>query len=1060
MPLPITLLAAAFAVPAQGPVDFAKTPTAYVLGYSHLDTEWCWTYRHSILDCIPKTLRENFALFEKYPDYVFNWTGAKRYQFMKEYYPAEYARLKEYVAKGQWVVTGSGWDECDASVPAPESIIRQVLYSNRFFKREFGKTSNNYLVPDVFGFPASLPTILAHAGLKGMSTCKLTYGAGAAVPIPFNVGNWVGPDGSSIVAALNCQSYHTRVKEDLTNSKALADRIADTQKKSGLALDYTYYGLGDEGGSPEPESVQWVEASKKGTGPIKIVSRGADEMFDVLTVSQRKALPSYEGDLLLTQHSAGTATSGAAMKKLNHRNELQADAAERAAVAASLLAGARYPQARLTDAWERFLGGQMHDILPGTSIPQAYTFAWNDQIVALNETAGVLQKAVSDVAAKMDTRAKGTSVVVYNPLSLDREDIVEANYPLRVASVRVFGPDGKEVPAQLSGGKLLFLAKVPSLGFASFDVRPGPIAKSGLKVSPTGLENDRYRVRVDANGDVASVFDKKAGKELLSSPARLAFTYQKPQRHPAWNMDWTDQQKPPSGYVDGPAKVTVTENGPARVALRIEREARGSKFVQEVRLAAGAAGNRVEFKNDIDWRSQECSLKAVFPLTFGNPQATYNWEVGTVQRGNNQEKLYEAPSHRWFDLTQTDGRYGVSILNEAKYGSDKPDDQTLRLTLLYTPGVRDNYQHQGTSDWGRHEILYALQGHAGDWRTGGTQDEAARLNQPLVPFQVTPHAGTLGKSVSVATVSAPNVRVAAMKKAEDSDETIVRLFELSGKATPNVRLQFARPVVSVREVNGQELAVASKGFKFDRSGVTLSMGAYQPRALTIRFQSAPTARTGQVAIRLPLDTDVTSSGIGKADGAFDSDRCTIPGDLLPDRLEVEGVPFMMGDGLGSVKNALRCGSQTITIPAAKEARRLHLVMASAAGDRNAPFVVGNRSQSLNVQAWDGFVGQWDTRQWEGAVEDEKTFGWTHKLLGITPSYVKPARIAWYADHRRLADGKDDAYHFCYLFAYALEVPAGAKSVKLPNDPNILVMAATVSTGDSTRPLTSPSPFRR
>ncbi|RYG35827.1 alpha-mannosidase, partial [bacterium] len=420
MRLSISLFAAALATVSAAQTDFRKDPTLYIVGYSHLDTEWCWTYRHSIRDFVPKTLRENFAMFERHPDYVFNWTGAKRYEFMKQYYPAEYARLKEYVRQGRWVVTGSGWDECDANVPSPESILRQVLYSNRFFRQEFGRESNNYLVPDVFGFPASLPSTLAHAGLKGMSTCKLSYYPDTSHPIPFNIGRWIGPDGASIVGALNAQSYHTRVKEDLSSSETILKRMKDQQAKSGLMLDYTYFGLGDEGGSPEPESIEWVEKSKKSNGPIRVIAKAADQMFDDLTPEQRAALPSYRGELLISKHSAGTATSGAAMKRWNHRNELLADAAERAAVAAQTLTGTPYPQARMTDAWQRFLGGQMHDILPGTSIPQAYTFAWNDQIVALNESADVVQASVGAVARQMDTQTKGVPVVVYNSLSAAR----------------------------------------------------------------------------------------------------------------------------------------------------------------------------------------------------------------------------------------------------------------------------------------------------------------------------------------------------------------------------------------------------------------------------------------------------------------------------------------------------------------------------------------------------------------------------------------------------------------------------------------------------------------
>jgi alpha-mannosidase len=180
-------------------------------------------------------------------------------------------------------------------------------------------------------------------------------------------------------------------------------------------------------------------------------------------------------------------------------------------------------------------------------------------------------------------------------------------------------------------------------------------SKSDLSVNESELENARYRIRLDENGDVASIFDKSVNQELLSAPIRLALQTEKPHDWPAWNMDWTNQDQPPRAYVAGPARVRVAESGPVRVAVRVERETEGSKFVQTIRLAGGEAGNRVEFANEIDWKTAEAALKSTFPLTASNPVATYNWDVGTIQRGNNIPTKYEVASHQWFDLTDESG---------------------------------------------------------------------------------------------------------------------------------------------------------------------------------------------------------------------------------------------------------------------------------------------------------------------------------------------------------------------------------------------------------------------
>ena len=207
-------------------------------------------------------------------------------------------------------------------------------------------------------------------------------------------------------------------------------------------------------------------------------------------------------------------------------------------------------------------------------------------------------------------------------------------------------------------------------------------------MTESSLENARYRVTIDQNGDIASIFDKTVKKELLLTPARLEIKTDKPMQWPAWNMDWEDQSRPPRAYVGGPAQIRIVENGPARVAVEVSRETEGSKFVQTIRLAAGDAGNRVEIGNVIDWNTKESHLKAVFPLTATNPVATYNWDIGAIERGTDNPKKFEVPSHQWVDLTDRSGAYGATMLTDCKNGSDKPDDNTLRLTLIRTPGTR------------------------------------------------------------------------------------------------------------------------------------------------------------------------------------------------------------------------------------------------------------------------------------------------------------------------------------------------------------------------------------
>ena len=309
-----------------------------------------------------------------------------------------------------------------------------------------------------------------------------------------------------------------------------------------------------------------------------------------------------------------------------------------------------------------------------------------------------------------NTKPKGLRSSSTTRSILQREDVVEATVAFRERgqSVRVFGPEGREVPAQIikrqgsvSGARCLRLV-------TRFTTRWRPTAPCWLRRSEShesSLENARYRVAIDKNGDVSSIFDKKLNRELLSAPIRLAISTDNPRQWPAWNMDFEDEQRAPRAFrqrID--PRSASSKSGPARVAVEVERETEGSKFVQTISLSAGDAGNRVEFSNVIDWNTKEANLKATFPLAAANNLATYNWDIGTIQRPNAAERQFEVASHQWIDLTNKGGAYGATVLTDCKNGSDKPDDQTMRLTLIRTPGTRGGYADQGTQDIGRHEI--------------------------------------------------------------------------------------------------------------------------------------------------------------------------------------------------------------------------------------------------------------------------------------------------------------------------------------------------------------------
>jgi alpha-mannosidase len=1137
--------------------DITKVPTLYVVPYAHLDTQWRWEFPQTISEYLLKTMRVNFDYIDKYPHYVFNWTGANRYRLMKEYYPADYARLQGYAAAGRWFPAGSSVEEGDVNLPSAEGIFRQILYGNKYFRKDFGKASTEYMLPDCFGFPASLPSILAHAGLKGFSTQKLNSqwqpapriggpDSSERTPegIPFNVGLWVGPDGKGVIAALNPGGYGSNVYTDLskepteplpasgpqltgeerarlTPQQAAAvarqrpaeqdwvQRIALDGKATGVFADYHYVGTGDVGGATQESTVKLLEAivtkSKTalptppvsafamgeipkaqpigpaitvGEGPVHVVESAADQMFNDITPAMATRLPRYEGDLELINHSAGSLTSQAYHKRWVIKNELLADAAEKASIAAAWLGGRTYPQQRMNDAWMLELAGHFHDTGAGTATPRAYQYAWNDDIIAANQFAGVLTSATQAVAAGLNTQTTGTPIVIFNPLNIAREDIVEArvSFPGGVPSaVRVEDADGHEVPSQLEDGKVIFLAKAPSVGYAVYSVSVANTSAraSDLKVTESSLENARYLVHVDQQGDVASVYDKALKKELLAAPMRLAISNDAPRVYPAWNMDFDQEQAAPRSYVSGPAKIRVKENGPVRVAVEVTRETEGSKFVQTVSLSAGDPGNRIEFGNSIDWRSLSANLKATFALAASNENATYNWEIGTIQRPNAQDRQFEVASHRWIDLADKSGSFGLTILTDCKNGSDKPSDNTIRLTLLRSPGMQpppngrpQPYSDQANQDWGHHEFVFGLAGHPASWQQAQTDWQAYRLNDPLIAFQTTKHTGPLGKSFSLVRLSSSRIRILALKKAEANDDIVLRLVELDGKAAPDVRVTFAGAVQSAQEIDAQERQIGPA--RVENGTLISSFAPYQPRTFALHLSSSqvkiPAIHSQPIPLQYSLavasNDDTHTSG-----GGFDGKGNSIPAEMLPVTMKFNDVQFSLAPAKTGAANAIVAKGQAITLPVGRYSR-VYVLAASADGDQNATFHAGSRAVRVKIQDWTGFIGQWDTRLWRDQPERNWDISANHAAwppvdlderekrpmsprypedyVGLEPGYVKTAQLAWYASHQHTPEGLNRPYRYSYLFAYPIDLEPSERTLTLPDNDKIRILAVSVA----------------
>lgn len=1006
-----------------------EQPTVYMVSNAHFDSQWNWDVQKSINDYIPKTIERNLFLLERYPDYIFNFEGGIKYAWMKEYYPEYWEQIKKYVAEGRWHVTGSTWDANDPNIPSIESFTRNILYGQHFYRNELGVQGTDIFLPDCFGFGWTLPTVAAHSGIIGFSTQKLMWRHRpfhGDSKIPFEIGLWEGVDGARIMLVADAHNYTTKWRnEDLSESEYL-QRIAAKNVNNTV---YHYYGTGDTGGSPTVESVRSVQNSLEGKGPVKIISAESDRLYkDYLPFESHPELPVYTGELLMDVHATGCYTSQAAMKLFNRRNELLADAAERSAVMADWAGTVAYPKDFLTDAWKRVIWHQFHDDLTGTSIPRAYEFSWNDELISLKQFANVLTTSLGGFSRLLDTQVKGTPVVIYNPVAFPVTEVVEIAFEGMPANASVYDHNGKRVPSQVvvedGVRKLLVRASVAPVGYAVYDVRKGSPSKNSavLKASDKGMENSVYKLAFDANGDICSIVDKRNGKELVESgkAVRLAlFTKNQSYSWPAWEITKATIDGEPVSITDD-VKISVVENGPVRATVCVERKHGDSVFKQYVSLTDGAQDDRIDIVNNVNWQSTDALLKAEFPLAFSNEKAVYDLGVGTVARGNNTITAYEVYAQQWADLTAQDGSYGVAVMNDSKYGWDKPADNTIRLTLLHTPSTRGGYSYQNRQDFGEHVFTYSIVGHQGDYRQGDVTRKAEVLNQPLQAFVVPKHKGTYGRSFSFAESLNSNVALRALKQAEDSDAYVVRFYETAGQGAQKAQVKFAADIVEAKELNGNEEEIGAAA----ASGNTLSfeIGSYGMKTYLVRL-AKPSAPAAQVSapVELPYNMKTASFNAFRTEVNFDGKGNAYAAELLPEILTYNGVDFNLNDP--AVANGVKCRQDTIALPEGSY-NKLYVLAAATRHDTKAVFTVGGVEQEVVIPFYGGFIGQW---------------GHTDHTEG----FVKAADVAYVGTHKHsMIHNKDLAYDYAYMFCIPLDIPAGAKELVLPANQQIVVFAAT------------------
>lgn len=1015
----------------------------YMISNAHFDTQWDWDVQTSIDQYVKNTLEGNFNLLDKYPNYVFNFEGAIKYMFAKEYYPDLYDKLKTYVASGRWHISGSSVDANDVMVPSAESLIRNFLLGREYFKTEFNVDGGrDVMLPDCFGFPYTLPTLAAHCGVTAFHSQKLSWGSAYDYNSLPHYGLWRGIDGSEIYAVHKPGAYVTQYRENMAYNGDVLNEIFANEQELGAKKTVRYFGTGDRGGSIDESTAEWLEKSLAADGPVKVHVVTPDQFFASITPQERATLPLWDNELPMSVHGVGCYSSHSILKYWNRKGELLADATEKSSVVANWLGALPYQTDVINDAWVRLLWHQFHDDLTGTSIPKAYVFTNNDHVMGILNLSKTLDNSVGAVSRQMDTQVSGTPLVVYNPLSTQREDILEAQIALSTKpnNISVYDTTGNPVATQMlkyENGVLSFIFKatLPSLAYAIYELRVNDNTSasitSNLQITQNTIENDEYLLRVNANGDVNSILDKKqSNKELLKSPIRQSLQQDTPGYWASWEISWGDVDRAPYAYVDGNVQISIEEQGPLRSTLKITRECNGSKFVQFIRMTAGVNEDRIDFINEVDWQTRETMLKVIFPLNASNPNATYDASIGAIVRGNNKSNLHEVAGHQWADITHSDNSYGISILNDCKYGWDKPADNVLRLTLIHTPRADQDRNFQKHQDLGLNKFTYSFYRHMGTWNES-TQWAAAKLNQPIVAYEAPKHDGNLGKSFAFANVNTDKAGIKALKKAEASDEIIVRIYELVGDSHNNVEIAFASNVVSAREVNGCEESVGAVNYSGNK--ISFDINKYQPRTFAVTLAANTAASMPEPESRkaeLTYNIDVMSNDNAKRDGRFGSSFFSYPAELFEDEIVSDGIKFAIGSRADKALNAVTSQGQQVDIPQAANNHKLYILAASHnTQGSEVKFLVDGVAKPIKVEYFAEFVGTW------GSIYGERNY--------------RKDNIGFTATHRHnYSTNSNDSYSYLYIYKYAIDIDQNARTLTLPDNSDVIVFAVTASNNEN------------
>jgi len=779
--------------------------TLYCTGYSHMDLAWKWPWIESV-EVVKKTTESVLNIMERFPEFRYSMGQAHAYEWMEKYEPVLFRKIQQKVKEGRWEIIGGQWVEPDGNLPSGESFVRQSLYAKRYFREKFGVDVKVCWMPDSFGFNWNLPQILSRAGIEAFITTRVDLND--TRNFPHRQFWWQGPDGSRVLVYLPRDGYmHNLV------GWQLVDFLNEEKAEFNSGKELVLYGVGNHGGGPTMEMLERARRAQQAPAFPEMKLSTSHEFFEAVTEKEKESIPVWHSELYL-ERFRGCFTTQARTKWHNRHGQVEIKSAEKLASLATMY-GYEYPRKWIFDVWRTILFNQFHDVLPGTSINAVYHDTEREYKAARELSTLISERSIETLFAQTDTQGPGKALIIFNPLSWPRSGPVFLNLDDRQINHEWLIVDdmGNPVPSQTvhrseTKADLLFIAKdVPSLGYVVFHlVEQSPAAANTyLKFDRSSLENAYLKVKIDqSSGLIREITNQQSDRRVLSNEKGNRLQILNDLAHDAWNMRFGED---PVVNLEQPREITLEEYGPVRATIKVvhafsgEQKAKptedfpSSFFTQYISLYAGLP--YLEVRNEVMWWENNKVLKVSFPVNIKADSARYEIPYGSITRptGFNtafEKARYEVPAQRWADLS--DGEYGVALINDSKHGYDIKEN-IIRLTLLRSPDNPDPL-----ADRGYQRFSYALYPHAGDFVQGRVVQKGLEFNEPLIVYTGEEHSGELEKNHSFIQISPSTVVMNVLKLAEEDNDFVIRVVETAGTAA-RVKIQFDRPLLSVKEVN-------------------------------------------------------------------------------------------------------------------------------------------------------------------------------------------------------------------------------------------------------------------